>query len=367
MIDDKYIKKAGFNLFLRRELSLLATSIIIISYTDGLKSIIGFSFKYICYLKNGSITDSLRVEKDLVEYNNVVQKIIKNNRLKTNQLLDKGLKLNDEVVKIFNTKKDYQKYTKTNLYKELKKLFVIYKDLFLFSTVIPYEIGRSLNVLIEKNKIKNYSRLEDKVNKLRVVSLYTVFEKKALSKLFQEIARRKNIADYTLLFNLEYSEMLEFVKSNTILTEKKLIHRKKYVNLLTPRVRFVKFGRINYKKYHKLFFPENNKKIIVNLSGTTSYPGIVRGNIKVILKKDDVSRFKKGEILVTISSNPVLMPAIRKAGAIVSDEGGVTCHASIISRELKIPCIVGTKQATSLLKNGDLVEVDANRGIIKML
>jgi len=61
------------------------------------------------------------------------------------------------------------------------------------------------------------------------------------------------------------------------------------------------------------------------------------------------------------------MPAIKKASAIVTNVGGITCHAAIVSRELKIPCIIGTKIATKVLKDGDLVEVDAQKGIVKIL
>ena len=68
--------------------------------------------------------------------------------------------------------------------------------------------------------------------------------------------------------------------------------------------------------------------------------------------------------MVSISTNPSLVPAMRNAAAIVTNTGGVTCHAAIVSRELKIPCIIGTNMATKALKNGDKVEVDANKGII---
>ena len=61
------------------------------------------------------------------------------------------------------------------------------------------------------------------------------------------------------------------------------------------------------------------------------------------------------------------MPAIQKAKAIITNEGGITCHAAVISRELGIPCIVGTKIATKVLKDGDLVKVDANKGIVKVI
>jgi len=77
--------------------------------------------------------------------------------------------------------------------------------------------------------------------------------------------------------------------------------------------------------------------------------------------------FKKGEILITEMTQPSIMDIASKAGAIVTDEGGMLSHAAIISRELKIPCIVGTHFATTLIKNGDKIEVDANKGIVKIL
>ena len=75
--------------------------------------------------------------------------------------------------------------------------------------------------------------------------------------------------------------------------------------------------------------------------------------------------FKKGQILVSGKTNPNLIAAMKRAAAIVTDQGGLTSHAAIVSRELKIPCVVGTKIATEVLKNGDQVEVDANQGIVR--
>lgn len=74
-----------------------------------------------------------------------------------------------------------------------------------------------------------------------------------------------------------------------------------------------------------------------------------------------------GDILVTGMTTPDFLSAIRKSAGFVTDEGGITCHAAIVSRELKKPCIIGTKIATQILKDGDLVEVDANKGIVKIL
>ena len=79
------------------------------------------------------------------------------------------------------------------------------------------------------------------------------------------------------------------------------------------------------------------------------------------------SGLRQGDIIVSINTNPTLMPALVKCKAIITDEGGLSCHASIISRELKKPCIVGTKIATKVLKDGDFVEVNADSGIVKII
>ena len=75
----------------------------------------------------------------------------------------------------------------------------------------------------------------------------------------------------------------------------------------------------------------------------------------------------KGDILVAPMTSPDFIVAMRKASAIITDSGGMTCHAAIVSRELKIPCIVGTNIATKLLKDKDIVEIDTSKGIIKKL
>ena len=103
------------------------------------------------------------------------------------------------------------------------------------------------------------------------------------------------------------------------------------------------------------------------LLGNTAFPGLVRGTVKIVNVPEDMGKMNQGDILVAVSTTPSCVPAMKKAAAIVSDEGGLTCHAAIVSRELKVPCVVGTKFATSVLKDGDEVEVDATNGIVKIL
>lgn len=93
--------------------------------------------------------------------------------------------------------------------------------------------------------------------------------------------------------------------------------------------------------------------------------GFDKDAIDVINRK--VKKMKKGDIVIAESTGPELIMACRKAGAIITEEGGVNSHAAVIARELKIPAIVNTKIATQVINDGDLLEVDANNGIIKII
>jgi len=103
------------------------------------------------------------------------------------------------------------------------------------------------------------------------------------------------------------------------------------------------------------------------LKGQVVYPGKVKGKVVVIMHSGEISKMKKESILVCPMTNPDYMPAIHKAKAIVTDEGGILCHAAIVSREFQIPCITGTKIATKVIKDGDMIEVDATKGIVRKI
>lgn len=106
----------------------------------------------------------------------------------------------------------------------------------------------------------------------------------------------------------------------------------------------------------------------VLVKGLPASPGMAAGKCHVITDPKDIDTFKEGEVLVTTMTSPDWVPAMKKAVAIVTDAGGMTCHASIVSRELGIPCVVGTKsrsvEATGVLKTGQDITIDARNGIV---
>ncbi len=103
------------------------------------------------------------------------------------------------------------------------------------------------------------------------------------------------------------------------------------------------------------------------LYGDCASPGRVRGEVKIINVPKDMVKMNKGDILVSFATTPDLVPAIKKAAAIITDAGGITCHAAIISRELGVPCVVGTKIATKVLHDHDIVDVNAAHGKVDII
>ncbi len=120
-------------------------------------------------------------------------------------------------------------------------------------------------------------------------------------------------------------------------------------------------------KQKEVTIQESDQPLTMEIKGMIVCRGDCKGPVSIVHNDSELDKVNDGDILVTGMTTPDYIPALRKAAAFVTDEGGVTCHAAIVARELKKPCIVGTKRATQLLKDGDMVEVDANAGYVHIL
>jgi len=118
------------------------------------------------------------------------------------------------------------------------------------------------------------------------------------------------------------------------------------------------------KREGKSMSSDKSKEAKILVKGQGAAPGIATGKVVIIRDVKDTGAVKEGDILVTRMTNPDMVPAMRKVAAIVTDEGGMTCHAAIVSRELGTPAVVGTKTATQQLTNGQLVTVDGEMGLV---
>ncbi len=188
---------------------------------------------------------------------------------------------------------------------------------------------------------------------------------------------RQFLIEIAKRFSLSYNQLIEMQNHEILELFEKPLSKEK-LNEINERmhdhVLILKNGKVRVlvgkelEEYSTPYLKELKKiEELIEIQGDTAFPGLVKGRVKLIKGVKDLPDFKKGDILVTGTTMPQYVPAMKKASAIVTDEGGMLSHAAIMSREFKTPCIIGTKVATRALKDGELIEVNATKGIIKRM
>ena len=185
------------------------------------------------------------------------------------------------------------------------------------------------------------------------------------NSLFKEISKRMAL-DLGKLSYLQEQEILDFLDTGKITGNTD--ERKKGYAIYYDKNReiIVSSGKDIPKTLNKLGISAA-KEFSEEIKGIPASRGLAQGAVAIVRGVNDLDNVKEGNILVAVTTHPDYVPAMQRAAAIVADEGGVTSHAAIIARELGVPCIVGTRISTKLLKNGDKVEVDANNGWVRKL
>lgn len=233
------------------------------------------------------------------------------------------------------------------------------------------------NILDAKNKIFRTFYCDDHVIKIsNLLSKYIYLRindettigllTRNRNNLMKEITKRLHISQKQLehMFDMEIINGLTKEKFDINLINERL---KGYAVILNPRGVAIVSGA-NLKKIvrsTKLIAKKKPNSKATNWQGTPANPGKVKGKVKVVLDPSLIGKIKKGNILVTTNTTPAYVVAMKISSAIVTEEGGITSHAAIVSRELGIPCIIGVPDITRILKDGDKVEVDATKGIIR--
>lgn len=265
---------------------------------------------------------------------------------------------------------DYSKLKADKLtFKELEeKAFELIGFLNIYSNIYsktePFALSK-----IETNE-KKYRKLIKELGEIRFAlrkegeplfyNLFGVFLK--------EIAKRFDLRVADLFF-YKFDELAKLFSGQKV-KKSTIKKRKSGYALICLKDRKILLTGKKFKKLYKnivLLRPKTNY-----LTGQVAMTGKARGRARVILHNKrniirEVANFKRGEILITEMTRPDTILACKKAAAIITDEGGITSHAAIISRELRIPCIIATKIATQILRTGNLVEVNADKGIINII
>ncbi len=215
-----------------------------------------------------------------------------------------------------------------------------------------------------QSKLNQVAKHRLKLKKMSKDIFYVLIE-----KILKELAGRSRVTFNDLYFYTMDELVALLLKNRKVNIQKRkngyILFKFKGKKEIIVGQSFIKFKQYIAKKEKSDF---QNKELF----GTVVSKGKVQGRVTLLLHNKKnlnkvVKAFKKGSVLVTEMTRPDSIMACKKANAIITDEGGITCHAAIISREFKIPCVVGTKIATKVLKDGDLVEVDADKGVIKII
>ncbi|MBW2978021.1 hypothetical protein KY331_04205 [Candidatus Woesearchaeota archaeon] len=258
-----------------------------------------------------------------------------------------------------------QEYTKKDVLKELKELK---------SRKIEVTTDKQLKDNAEKKKkLYNELKLDEKfIDLLEITDFFTLWQDErkimilrgnvAMEKFVHELAKRAKISVNNLKYLLP--DELKDLKS---IDENMLIERRKGSVILYHLNQRILLSDGDYLDFRRNMLNQRKEDDVKELNGMCASIGKAIGRVKVCLNKEDIPKVKQGDILVTSMTRPEFVPAMRKAAAIVTDEGGLTCHAAVISRELKKPCVIATKNATKVLKDGDLVDVNANHSMVKIL
>ncbi|MEK6889608.1 MAG: PEP-utilizing enzyme [Nanoarchaeota archaeon] len=115
-----------------------------------------------------------------------------------------------------------------------------------------------------------------------------------------------------------------------------------------------------------ILIPKADKNL-KEIKGDIGNIGKYTGHVRIVMNAEEFHKMKAGDVLVSTMTTPDFVVLMQKSGAIITDLGGILSHASIVSREINKPCVIGTRFATQILKDGDLVEVDADKGIVRII
>lgn len=329
-----------WKLFLERDLEFFIAELFARLYYKNMKEATGFGFvKRLIFFKNGNGRWYLS-KKESEGCSNHFRRLIEDNDPRIPGWIEKE-------------KETHKLAERISSIDDIEEKIDTFLEIMLFNTEIPFRL------LLPLEKMEGHEELKEKLERIRLKAFRPEIMENLFGKLYLEISKEHGITKGQASL-LTASELVDLLKHGKLVPVEELEKRNNGCYL------YCNGDDIEY------IFADEDKLLDIDTSleeceGTPAFKGKVRGTAKIVNSIKQMGKFNEGDVLVSINTSPSIMPAIHKASAIVADEGGITSHAAIVSRELKKPCIVGTKIATKIFKDGDEVEVDAHKGIVKIM
>ena len=307
----------------------------------GYSKIPGFSFKNVLLVGTKGKIDRYLNETELNEH----YEFIKNNK-NLKEIFQDGVELDKKLAGFLD--KD-----PITVFPELNKLYVEYWSYLL----LGYYVGH----ILTEEEIEPFKEEAELLRGFH--SVREKIEADFFPKLLKQYEEKTGISVSLLSFAFP----LELIENR--LDHAELEKRKdNYVWMLKDgKETFASGAEAGTIIKEELGSSEEDFSKISELNGTIACKGNAQGKVRIINTNAEIKDFQKGEVLITSMTSPNYISAMEKAVAFVTDEGGLLSHAAIVSREMNKPCIIGTKIATKVFKDGDLVEVDADKGVVKKI
>lgn len=252
---------------------------------------------------------------------------------------------------------------------DFEQYFLEFAQVLMHTVTIPYIALSAIDTKLEETgDINAWKPAKDILEPLRGFTTYPQLERVMLTHFWKLVGEQSGIKDAELIDKATPDEIMSLARGDAFPTKEELKQRKEWCI-------FWHFEReLAWQFVYDRSVSEELPVLVDTpfveetvLHGKIAMKGYATGRVARIDNYSDLKNYSKGDIVVSINTSPDLMPALATCSAIVSEEGGIMCHAAIVSRELKVPCIIGVKGVTKVLKNGDMIEVDAERGIVTIV
>lgn len=251
-------------------------------------------------------------------------------------------------------------------------------------------IKKPIKTFLDVNEYKNFEKAYEKCHKyvtfVKDIPNYLSYETINKHYLVIEDARKytEGIFDELETFFIKLGELIS-KKGGYETKHIQALFRNEIINYLENKIlpdkeilekRYECTGFLMYNGQEHILGNEaidlenainKTEKAIKELKGKTAFPGKVKGVCRIINNPFEVKKFDKGDIIVAVMTRPDFVTLLDKAAAIITDAGGILSHAAIVARELKKPCIVGTELATAVFDDGEIIELDADNGIVRKI
>jgi phosphohistidine swiveling domain-containing protein len=320
-------------------------------YTTSLEPYIGKNLELNLLVCERESSSNYLAKDDLDAYGSYVAgKVVEHHALAENLAKD-TIASAEELFDLLGILKDKRNLDKVHLLELKKRFYTHIPPHFSMKKVIDYlpeDLQKRLSPMLIEARVRTESLFNQVDHALR--------EYAAL------IAERTGHPQELTEF-LTIDEIAAFLDDNKLPSERELMERSHGLAIFCEGERLTLLSGEGYLRLQGFLVGTDKTE----LKGNTGFRGMARGKARIVFDPSRADPFNEGDILVTGMTRPEFLPLMKKAAAFVTDAGGMLSHAAIVARELKKPCVLATENATKTIKDGDLIEVDANRGTVRIL